>query len=129
MRLKHEHVYPDGTRSDFVFEDETLSAVVEVKKGFIDKDMINQLDHYVSIEGGGNLEKQVSGILVGRSPSNTTVLQLAKDRHYAIKLLDIDVPTRIRLCSNGTCRRARGYEKEKCPCCGSRKFVRDSFLL
>ena len=129
MRVNHEHVYSDGTRSDFIFEDGTLSVVVEVKKGPIDKKMILQLDNYVKNEHERNPEKPVSGILIGRSTVNVDVLKLASDRRYTVKFLDVDVPTKIRLCAKGTCRRATSYTNERCPYCGSRKFVRDPFLL
>jgi len=129
MQIKHEHVYPDGTRSDFVFEDATLSVVVEVKKGPIDKKMILQLDGYVAKEREQNPVKSVGGILIGRSIVNAEVLKLANDRGYEVRFLDVNVPTRIRLCAKGTCRRATSFANERCPYCGSRKFVIDPFLL
>lgn len=129
MKLKHEWVYSDGTRSDFVFEDSTLIVVIEVKKGQIDKRMICQLDGYIQNERKSNPQKKVDGILVGLGTIDKEVLQMILEKGYSTKFLDDDVPTRIKICAKGKCRRATNYASERCPYCGSRKFVQDPFLF
>lgn len=126
--LKHEKIYGDRTRADFVFADDKTSIVIEVKKGEIDIEMLNQAIHYLDNERKENPAKKLKGILIGSRVMNNITIKLQDTKYlFEIKLLNIDVPTEIKLCSK--CRKANSLFDLICKYCGSKKFITDPFLL
>ena len=128
LKLKHERIYEDRSRADFVFTDNVRSIVVEVKKGPIDLHMLAQALHYLDNERRENLARLLKGVLVGSRIQNTLESEINKSGYkFEIKLLDIDVPTKIKICDK--CRRANALSDVVCRYCSSRKFIIDSFLF
>lgn len=128
LNLKHERIYQDNTRADFVFTNDDRSIVVEVKKGQIDGESLRQALHYLDNEMRENPEKLLKGILIGRYASDTLKNEIQKSRYeFEIKLLDVDIPTKIKICDK--CRKANALFNNVCRYCGSRKFITDPFLF
>ncbi len=128
LNLKHEKVYQDRTRADFVFADNGLSIVVEVKKGYIDAEMLVQALHYLDNEKKENPRRFLKGILVGSGIVNTLENEIKKSGYeFQIKLLDVDIPTNIKICDK--CRRANSLFSTLCRYCNSKKFIIDPFLF
>jgi RecB family endonuclease NucS len=128
LKLKHEKVYDDRTRSDFVFSNDHISIVVEVKKGAIDISMINQATHYLDNEKKENLTKILKGVLVGTLLKDSVTQRLCdSDYPFEIKLLGIDIPIEVKLCDK--CRKANATISTTCVYCGSKKFIVDPFLF
>lgn len=128
LSLKHEKVYEDRTKADFVFADDLRSIVVEVKVGRIDVRMLNQALNYLENEKRENPEKVLKGMLIGSHVSRTVEREVNKSEYeFEIKLLNIDLPTRIKICDK--CRRANALFNKMCKYCGSRKFITDPFLF
>jgi len=128
LNLKHERIYEDRTRADFVFANNDRAVVVEIKKGRIDTRMLVQALHYLDNEKMENPAKKLKGMLVGRYVSNTLKNEIGKsDYKFEIKILGIDVPTNIKICDK--CRRANVLSNSTCKYCGSRKFIVDPFLF
>lgn len=128
LSLKHERIYQDCTRADFVFADDDHSIVIEVKKGRIDAEMLLQALHYLDNEMKENPEKLLKGILIGRYVSNALINEIKKSRfEFEIKLLDVDIPTKVKICDN--CRKVNALSNLVCKYCESRKFIIDPFLF
>ena len=128
LDLKHEKVYPDGSRADFVFADNICSIVVEVKKGPINIEMLNQALRYLDNEKNENPQKLLKGVLVGSHLPKSLKKEIGKSRYgFETKLLDSDIPTKIKICDK--CRRANALYDTQCRYCKSRKFITDPFLF
>ena len=130
LDLKHEKIYEDRTRADFVFSSNQKSIVVEVKKGYIDEEMLNQATYYLNNESKENPGKTLKGVLVGRrKPGSLGFVSNFEHSGYTFeaKLLDIDLPMKIRLCDK--CRKVNDKSSTVCKYCGSKKFVIDPFLF
>lgn len=128
LKLKHEKIYQDGTRSDFVFADENLSVVVEVKNGKMDSEMLSQALHYLENEREENPKKLLKGMLVGRRISQTLKNEVDRTKYeFEMKLLNVDIPVQIKICDK--CRKANALSNIFCKFCGSRKFIIDPFLF
>jgi len=128
LTITHEKIYQDRTRADFVFEDENHIIVVEIKKNFIDIEAIAQALNYLDNEKKQKPHKILKGILVGNYISNTLKNEVNESEYkFDIKLLDIDVPTQIKICDK--CRKANSLYRSLCKYCGHRKFIIDPFLF
>jgi hypothetical protein len=128
LKMKHEKIYEDRTRADFIFTSDTLSIVVEVKKGPIDIEMLNQALHYLRNEQIESSGKTLKCVLVGSRVHQEVENKVSRiGFSFEIKLLNIDVPTKIKICDN--CRRANPLTAVTCRYCKSRKFITDPFLF
>jgi len=128
LNLKHERIYEDRTRADFVFGSNDISVVVEVKRGKVDGKMLVQALHYLDNERRENPGKKLKGMLIGSHVSNTLRNEIMRsDYKFEIKILDIDVPTKVKICDK--CRRANALSNSICKYCRSRKFILDPFLF
>lgn len=128
LNLKHEKTYQDRTRADFVFANRICSIVVEVKKGPINIAMIDQALHYLDNERKGDPTKLLKGMLVGSYIHEALKNEVNKSEYeFEIKLLDVDIPTKIKICDK--CRRANALSDVQCRYCNSRKFIIDPFLF
>jgi len=128
LDLRHERIYQDRTRADFVFTDSNLSVVVEVKKGPIDPRMLDQALHYLEKEKQENPSKCVKCLLVGTRTNKAIERKINESNYrFEVKLLGSDVPTRIKICDR--CRKANALSSQRCEYCNSARFVRDPFLF
>lgn len=130
LNIKHEKIYSDRTRSDFVFSNEHQSIVVEVKIGYLDTDTIEQAVHYLHMERKENPDKILIGIFIGYAIKDNIKFNLKLKQYnypFKIKYLDVDIPTKIKICD--FCRKANKLSTLKCKFCGSLKFVFDPFLF
>ncbi len=128
--LQYEFIYPDLTRSDFIFSNKNVAFIVEVKYGSLDFDAIKQIEGYLENEKNKHPQKDVNGILVGNRPHNEDSFnEEIVNCIFDINLLylDEDIPTIIKLC--GMCRRANFLFATKCKYCKSRQFLKDPFLF
>lgn len=130
LSKKHEKIYSDRSRADFVFSNSNISIVVEVKIGSIDVRTVEQALHYLDMEKKEDPQKKLLGILVGHRIVNREELE-EKMRNsgyeFEIKFLDRDIPTEVKLCDN--CRKVNNLNMVKCKFCGSSKFIKDPFLF
>lgn len=130
LNLKHERVYEDRKRADFVFGDSTASIVLEVKKGKIDTDMLGQARAYLESEKKENPVRILKGVLLGRTKPDSQQFEneLRKSPYlFEIKVLDVDVPSKIKICDK--CRRANWLTARTCKYCSSRRFITDPFIF
>lgn len=128
LKLKHEKIYRDRTRSDFVFTNECCSIVVEIKKDLVDVQTLKQALHYLNNEKKENPESFLKGILIGRRTTKQLENKIIKSEYkFEIKLLNLDIPTRIKICDK--CRKANAISNKICKYCGTNKFIIDPFLF
>lgn len=125
-RLRYERVYDDGRRADFVFYLAALNRiiVVEVKRGIIDNDSLNQILGYIHKEEQENPMSVVIGYLVGKALSPTVKERLSRDFKGKIefKAIEFDIPLKVKICKR--CRKANNLRNKTCKWCGSREFIR-----
>jgi len=130
LHLKHEKVYDDRRRADFIFSNDRISIVVEVKIGKIDYQTLKQLLHYLSKEEKENPNKRLLGIIVGHRIDDKRKLNDKIKRsgyEIQIKILGRDIPSEIKLCTN--CRKINALWSSSCRYCGSTEFISDPFLF
>ena len=124
-KLKYERIYDNGHRADFVFYLEILNKiiVVEVKKGIIDDNALNQILLYICKEEQENPTSTVIGYLVGRAITSTVKEKLSKELEGKIefKAIEFDVPIKVKICRR--CRKANDLRAKICEWCGSREFI------
>ena len=130
LYVKHEKIYADRKRADFVFSNDNISIVTEIKIGNVDVQTLEQAIHYLNEEKKENPHKQLLGILVGRRVVKKQELEEKMKNsgyEFKIKFLDKEIPTDIKLCDN--CRKANTLWASTCKFCRSKKFIKDSFLF
>lgn len=130
LHLKHEKVYDDRKRADFIFSNDRVSIVVEVKIGRIDDQTLEQLLYYLSKEEKENPTKKLFGVIVGHRIDGERKLndKIKKSKYdIQIKILDRDIPSEIKLCTN--CRKINALWSSSCKYCGSTEFISDPFLF
>lgn len=130
LSITHEKIYDDRTRSDFVFSNEHIAIVVEVKIDYLNIGTIEQAIHYLNKEKKTNPYKKLKGVLVGSQIIDKKEFEekmSISGYEFQVKFLDEDVPTEIKLCDN--CRRANKLSAEICKFCRSNKFITDPFLF
>ena len=130
MERRHERVYEDGTRSDFVFSRGDDAVVIEVKRGALDTVALGQCVHYLKKEKRKRPGGRLRGFLVGQKPPDDRELIAAIEATgfgIQCRYLGLEFPTTIKLCLK--CRRANRPSSHACRYCGSTKFVIDDFLF
>jgi len=128
LKLTHEKIYKDRTRSDFVFSNKNSSVIVEVKKDLIDENVFKQALDYLKHEKKENPNNSLEVILIGKRTTSQLKEVIKKSKYkFDIKLLDFDVPTQIKLCNK--CRKAIAIYNKRCIYCGNNKFIIDPFLF
>ena len=132
LSLKHERLYDDRTRADFIFSDNCASKVVEVKIGPLDIYAIEQVEHYLEKERDLNSDIELSGILIGGKSLDEINFQNRIEHSnfiFRIMILGDDFPKEIKLCGKRKCKKANALSVSKCSYCGSKKFIEDSFMF
>ena len=132
LSLKHEKLYVDRTRADFIFSDNYTSIVVEVKIGPLDIYAIEQAEHYLEKERDLNTDVELSGILIGSKPLDEINFQDRIEHSkfiFRIMILGDDFPKEIKLCGKSKCKKANPLSVSKCNYCGSKKFIKDPFMF
>lgn len=130
LYLKHEKIYEDRSRSDFVFSNSLVSIVIEVKRGNMDVQTLEQAIRYLDNEKDEDPHKKLLGILIGHRIVNKQQFEEKMKNsgyEFKIKFLDKEIPTEIKLCDN--CRKANTLWIPVCKFCGSKKFITDPFLF
>ena len=101
-----------GSRADLYFETPGKIVLVEIKRGCIDEDAVDQILRYrkeITVTGC-----RFQGLLVGRSVSDAALVRIRKLKQVLCYLeLGRDVPTRIVICKS--CRQARDARVSRCP--------------
>lgn len=132
MIVKHEKIYDDRTRADFIFSDDNISIVIEVKVGSLDRYSIEQAEHYLEKERDLKTNIKLKGILVGGRPLDKTNFRdrIEQSRFiFQIMILGEDIPREIKLCAERRCKKANPLSAFKCSFCGSKKFIKDPFMF
>ena len=134
MHIIHERVYPNRTRADFTFSNKERISVIEVKKGFVDMEMLEQALAYLNEEKQQSQGKKLEGVLVGLPICDPDLTARIDGCGYPflLKFINIDIPasaTQIKICEENICRKANWQYRTTCDYCGSRKFINDPFTF
>lgn len=120
---KRQVVFEDNSRADIVFFFEKITYILELKKDIVSRSTVDQIIGYIN-----NLikehDKKVKGIIIGKKPVNPEdLIDYGSKKGYeiGIKYLDIDIPTRYKLCREK--RHANPLNQIKCKYCKCDKWV------
>ena len=124
--LKHERIYDNFKRADFVFylKKKNKIIVVEVKRDVIDYKALSQLLHYMEQEERLNhrCEMTIIGYLVGKYINKNVKNRIKNlDKKIYVKFINIDLPVKVKICSR--CRKANDILATRCKWCGYIRFI------
>ncbi|SKA91800.1 Protein of unknown function DUF91 [Prosthecobacter debontii] len=109
---------PTSYRVDLLFEDETQTTLVEIKKGTVDLATLEQVRRY-----RGLLQKpgrRFRAYVVGAGISAEAAKSLGRTGgRLQYRQIGRDIPREVVLCR--PCRMARDYRLSSCPYCGGRE--------
>lgn len=120
---KRQVVFEDNSRADVVFFFEKIIYVIELKKDIVSKSTVDQIIGYIDNLIKEN-NKTVKGIIIGRKPVNPEgLIDYGSKKGYdiEIKYLDINIPTRYKLCREN--RHANPLNQKKCKYCKCDRWI------
>lgn len=117
---RRQVVLSPSCRVDLLFQDETRTVLVEIKRGIVDRAAVEQVRRYRALLKKAG--QSFTAYLVGRAISEEAADSLNRTGgSLQFRQIGIQIPREVVLCLS--CRLARAADLSVCPYCGGRERV------